>query len=425
MQSPNNSGTRSSISITSSCYIGAIDPAGDAFKQKRISNSVTEKRSLRSQDGGLKPRSELSLYFPNYEQILNLKSVKKGSKILLTDDLGATEVLPYPVTGSKPGSLYEKNIASSSTLPQRNETLLVDSHEAQILEDSPLLSSVADNQTKDPLSDGLYFKAHKRIMRREKQLRNIEREGAQHEKMQLERILSALQGHDWLRVMGVSGVTEAEKRLYEPKRAYLMIEISTLLEKFKIWKEEEKRRKSEREQLASGKENVDEYAENDGQSISQQDDRVKEIARVEASSSSSKLIKSPVGDEGEDLPGFYDMDGWAAHQLHQEAMSVLFIKAQKSKPGSPADMTSSVSIDNAGQTAAALMLETSVPPFSRSNHQQKLSAKIQPMLPRVSAAWMYFDARSHQRLPKEEKEAKKRAKDCELMKKKHIIISKL
>lgn len=107
------------------------------------------------------------------------------------------------------------------------------------------------NITEDPLSDEYYFKAHRRAERSEKQLRNIEKERAQHEKVQLERLYDGLKGHDWLKVIGISGVTESEKKSYEPKRDHFIHEVGTLLSKFKEWKEEEKRRKFERERAST------------------------------------------------------------------------------------------------------------------------------------------------------------------------------
>lgn len=106
----------------------------------------------------------------------------------------------------------------------------------------------------DPLGEGLYLKAHRRAERAEKQFRNIEKERAQHEKVQLERILDCLKGHDWLRAMGISGITESEKKSFESKRDYFIQEVSALIDKFKVWKEEEKRRKAEKEhnQLVEG-----------------------------------------------------------------------------------------------------------------------------------------------------------------------------
>lgn len=119
----------------------------------------------------------------------------------------------------------------------------------------------------DPLCDGVYLKAHRRAERAEKQFRNIEKERAQHEKVQLERILDGLKGHDWLRAMGITGITESEKKSFESRRDYFIQEVSALIEKFKVWKEEEKRRKAEKEQnqlvegnLESEPEEVIDYA---------------------------------------------------------------------------------------------------------------------------------------------------------------------
>jgi hypothetical protein len=132
--------------------------------------------------------------------------------------------------------------------------------------------------------------------RQEKQLRNIERDRAQHEKIQLERILSELQGHDWLRVMGISGITDSEKKLYEPKRAYFVKEVSTLIDKFRAWKEEEKRRRMEKEQ-ALETEDEDE-------------------AMPEAEVEESVAAGTP---QVEGTPPDADVD--AAHQLQVEAMA--------------------------------------------------------------------------------------------------------
>lgn len=122
------------------------------------------------------------------------------------------------------------------------------------------------NLIRDPMSDAMYLKAHRRAQRQEKQLRNIEKERAMHEKVQLERLLDGLKGHDWLRVMGISGITDGEKKAYEPKRDYFIKEVLILLEKFREWKEEEKRRKVEKDEsmLDEDEEQEDESDEDGG-----------------------------------------------------------------------------------------------------------------------------------------------------------------
>lgn len=103
----------------------------------------------------------------------------------------------------------------------------------------------------DPLTDEMYHKAHRRAERGEKSHRNREKESAQHEKSQLERILEELKGHGWLKTMGISGITDSEKKVYEPKRTIFIQRVTALLDKFRAWKEEEKRRKYERERASS------------------------------------------------------------------------------------------------------------------------------------------------------------------------------
>ena len=153
----------------------------------------------------------------------------------------------------------------------------------------------ARHSTQDPLTDSVFYKAHRRAERQEKQLRNIEKERAQHEKVQLERLLDGLRGHDWLRVMGITGITDTEKRSYEPKRDFFIQEVASLIEKFKMWKEEEKRRKIERDKALSAEERMD--------------------------GSVGDRMGSVDGLSDGDPPAYSDVDAWAARQLHQEAVS--------------------------------------------------------------------------------------------------------
>ena len=100
----------------------------------------------------------------------------------------------------------------------------------------------------DPLNEHVYLKTHAKAERHEKQMKNSDRERAQHEKYQLEKLLDDLRGPDWLKTLGITGVTDSEKKRYEPKRLLFIRETQALIDKFRRWKEEEKRRKLEREQ---------------------------------------------------------------------------------------------------------------------------------------------------------------------------------
>ena len=151
-----------------------------------------------------------------------------------------------PPLKPQPSSSSHLALRNDSThRPKLSEASFTDLNEATRLNLSSL--DISTQHQKDPLSDAFYLKAHRRAERQEKQLRNIEKERAMHEKVQLERVMDGLKGHDWLRVMGISGITDTEKKLYEPKREHFIHEVRVLLKKFQEWKEEEKRRKVEKE----------------------------------------------------------------------------------------------------------------------------------------------------------------------------------
>ena len=288
-----------------------------------------DKRSLRSQDGGSRSKSELALYFPNYDELVSIEPKSTGmirnngfisrlhllivpefltinTLVLITDEsdrLAASDLVPLTSHGpmiNNQNSMVKRLGASLNDSLQSSEEFEKDSkklNEAQRIDFSSILGSTTLPQ-EDPMADAIYLKAHRRAERQEKQLRNIEKERAQHEKVQLERLLDGLKGHDWLRVMGISGITDTEKKLYEPKREYLIHEVESLLEKFRVWKEEEKRRKLEKEQKAEGDEDQSEAS--DGES-----------------------------------PDYSDVDAWAARQLHREASSANDAKIGKRRSHRP------------------------------------------------------------------------------------------
>lgn len=77
-----------------------------------------------------------------------------------------------------------------------------------------------------------------------------------HEKLQLERLLDGLQGPDWLKVMGITGVTDGERKGWESKRDWFVREVEALVDKFRVWKEEEKRLRAEKEAAAVAKDGL-------------------------------------------------------------------------------------------------------------------------------------------------------------------------
>ncbi|KAL9113348.1 MAG: hypothetical protein Q9227_002389 [Pyrenula ochraceoflavens] len=266
-----------------------------------------EKRALRSHDGGSRSRTELATYFHNYEQMISLEPVAPEfltpiSNITLFDDLQpsylqdavAKSLNRTPAIVPKLSDYGGKD-ADNSLIFQGWDHL----HNVQRI-DLNVPPQNARRFTKDPLSSDLFASAHRRPERQEKQLRNIEKERAQHEKVQLDRLLGELKGPDWLRVMGISGITETEKKLYEPKRVLFVKEVAGMIDKFKHWKEEEKRRKIE-SQLALLTEDEEAELEANGEE------------------DQSSVPESPA--EEHHPPDSNELDAWAARQLHQEAHS--------------------------------------------------------------------------------------------------------
>ena len=150
----------------------------------------------------------------------------------------------------------------------------------------------------DPLNEGVYLKMHGKAERHEKQMKNGDREKAQHEKYQLEKLLEDLRGPDWLKTLGITGVTETEKKRYEPKRALFIRETQALIDKFKRWKEEEKKRKLEREQ-AMLEEAMDGEEDEDPPTTSEDEESV--------------------GSESTQAPNSSELDALASQQLIEEA----------------------------------------------------------------------------------------------------------
>ncbi|KAL3494063.1 something about silencing, SAS, complex subunit 4-domain-containing protein [Aspergillus germanicus] len=273
--------------------------------------SPEKRRSLRSHDGGSRVRSELALYFPNYEELLSLEPPKTeflagNTTIKLIDDLHETPIPPSTLSGPDADTPFENPLVNlqgceTITLP---EPLLSSDDTGTGPEQS---EGKQDKEAEeDPLNEEVYFKAHRRHERQEKQLRNIERDRAQHEKQQLDRLLDELQSQDWLRVMGITGrsLTDQEKKLYEPKRDYFIKEISALLQKFKIWKEEEKRRKLDK----------------DHKSASFHSD-LADPSHAKDKDTKSEDEPDDEKDAIELTPDINDVDALAAHQLLQEARS--------------------------------------------------------------------------------------------------------
>ncbi|KAJ5210134.1 hypothetical protein N7491_009944 [Penicillium cf. griseofulvum] len=279
-------------------------------KQSASVDTRSGRRSLRSTDTGSRCKSELAQYFHNYEQIISLEDpepefLAAKTTITLVDDLSQPPLSSKPDPAPFGNPLLKLYDCEKITLPKPANTPAI-----------------------DPLGEETYFRAHRKFERQEKQLRNIERNRAQHEQQVLERLLDELRGHDWLRVMGLTGVHESDKKLYEPKRDILIQELVTLVNKFQAWKDEERRRKLEKEkaQTVPG-----EAAPN----APRQHSRKRSRPAEDVDSSPGPGIELQSTPDADADPDPSDIDALAARQLHQEARSASAVKSRKTAPRKP------------------------------------------------------------------------------------------
>ena len=142
--------------------------------------------------------------------------------------------------------------------------------------------------------------------------------------------------------MGISGITDGERKTWESKRAWCIREVSALLEKFRLWKEEERRRKVEKELSVRDEASVSVSLEPEGGGSKAEDE--------------SSHISTPT-----------DVDRLAALQLHTETLSASTPTAStssKSKSRSKASPKSSAQSRN---------VSTSIPTSSHQDHLQSNS----------------------------------------------------
>lgn len=304
-----------------------------------------DKRSLRSHDGGSRSKSELSQYFHNYDELTSIE--QKPQNILTPETIlfvidepakpiaAASHKTPLPNEGpAADPRVTLPNAWEVIDYPADAFTTLTDAVRIDLSKLAPRAPGRASKD--DPLGDEVFIKVHRRLERQEKQLRNIEKERAMHEKVQLERLLDGLKGPDWLRVMGISGITDGDKKAYEPKRDHLIREVKILLEKFRLWKEEEKRRKVEKEEEEEDddedSEEEDESAEEEGMNSDEGEDDKEENGRGRGDGNSANNARflrpnSPSNDS--------DIDASAARQLHLEATRASQLSQISSQPLSP------------------------------------------------------------------------------------------
>ncbi|KAK5948258.1 hypothetical protein OHC33_010692 [Knufia fluminis] len=271
-------------------------------KNSRNDAPKDDKRKLRSEHGSTRVKTELAQYFPAFDDMLSLvpadpNILTSKTPVVLVDDTPGFQPPP-------PQPDYFRDLQA----PHNSEIIDLEQY------------AVPVNSNEDPLADSLYQKAHQKAERHEKQMKNGDKERAQHEKYQLERLVDELRGPDWLKTLGISGITDTEKRRYEVKRALFIRETKALIDKFKRWKEEEKRRKLEKQQHQQeeiGAEADEDYDEDHASSSTLRKRPRKAGANSRnRSRANSRPASASVSAEGIDSS---EIDALASQQLLEEA----------------------------------------------------------------------------------------------------------
>lgn len=305
-------------------------------------------RKLRSQEA-TRFKSELSAYFPDYDEVIGNDPKEQhilnlDTPIVLADThpLRDTRQSQAPIPSPHP-ALESSGRPHYDTVRTYGDHLYNDLHDSQRISFAFLQTrnNDNDNDVEDPLPDAYFEPAHKKAERLEKSIRNTEKGRAQHEKDQIIRLLNELQGHDWLRTMGVSGVTESRKKTFEPARDHFIKGCQVILEKFRIWSQEEKKRKLMKERaLAEEAENDEEEGEEEEeQAQSDEEDELDEdIATADVDEVDDDI--SDTASDG-DPPDYSDVDA-SAKQLLDEALARAKYTASNSKKsrGEPPPPTS-------------------------------------------------------------------------------------
>ncbi|KAI1631608.1 something about silencing, SAS, complex subunit 4-domain-containing protein [Biscogniauxia mediterranea] len=278
-------------------------------------------RKLRSQEA-TRFKSELSAYFPDYDEVIG--NDPKEQHILNPDTpivVVDTGHIPQITVDAEPGFSHPPH---SSTVRTYSDNLFTNLNDAQRIDFAFLEARYSGHSPKDPLPDSYFAPAHRKAERLEKSIRNTERGRAQHEKDQIIRLLNDLQGHDWLRTMGVNGVTESRKKTFEPARDHFIRGCQAILEKFRLWSQEEKKRKLEKERAlaeeAKEEEKEEEETDKDEDEEAEDDETSNDEGEESASDNSSEA----------DPPDYSDVDA-SARQLHDEALARARYAASNSK----------------------------------------------------------------------------------------------
>ncbi|OAA34670.1 hypothetical protein BBO_09116 [Beauveria brongniartii RCEF 3172] len=292
-------------------------------------------RKLRSQEA-TRFKSDLSAYFPDYDEVIG--NEPKEQHLLNLD----TPIIIVD-SGSRRLPQAGPSQPQQDMFPVRGygDALYTDVFDAQQIDFGFLEAQYKNRALEDPLPDSTFEPIHRRAERVERSIRNSEKGRAQHEKDQIIRLLEGLQGHDWLRVMGVSGITETKKKTFELARAHFIKGCQGIIDKFKNWSLEEKRRKQERERTLAA-ENAQEELKEVQDIGDAEDEEMDDVNDSTPTHQSRSEDGRGIDEEDEDaLMNSQDNSSEAsssspAKQLRQEAMARSKMAAKRARSNSVA-----------------------------------------------------------------------------------------
>ncbi|KAG9258261.1 something about silencing, SAS, complex subunit 4-domain-containing protein [Emericellopsis atlantica] len=239
------------------------------------------KRKLRSQES-TRFKSELAQYFPDYDEVIG--NDEKQEYLFNID----TPILVSDSANESDDRHRGPDLGTVVSVRSYGDALYTEVSNAQRIDLSSLgLQQFKNIASEDPLHDSVYEKIHRRAERLERNIRNTEKGRAQHDRDRIVQLKESLEGQDWLKVMGVSGVTEARKKTFEPARRYFISGCQAIIDKFTNWKNEEKRRKAEKNKADAEAEEEGEEEEESEEASDEEDDS--SHATSEASSPAKQL----------------------------------------------------------------------------------------------------------------------------------------
>ncbi|TLS22794.1 uncharacterized protein PpBr36_05577 [Pyricularia pennisetigena] len=296
---------------------------------KPSETKATEGRKLRSQEN-TRLKSDLSAYFPDYDEVIGNDPRQENllephTPIVIVDD-------PKVERDRKDHRKVE-----SFAIRSYSDDLFANLVDTQVFNLDFLQNQLSlDDDHTDPLPDALFEPVHKRAERAERSVRNTERGRAQHEKEQIIRLLDGLQGHDWLRVMGVSGITETKKREFEEPRQHFIRGCEAILDKFRQWGVEEKRRKLAKERAvaqAARAESEESASEEDADNEDVGEEQEEEGEEEEDDDDDNADEEN--NEEVPDSEAESDIEASIAKQLSDEAQARARSRKQHQRPHAP------------------------------------------------------------------------------------------